>query len=134
MNTIKTDEPATAEEIACRLAEFRRLGLARNLPAQVVYQDPHIVCPWPDCGMRINAIQFHLEAWPDLERRLLEAWWQGPGLVGRCPTCGRNVLFGLTTKSAISEPSPFSSAMLPVDWAEKAYIVSKPRHANQSTN
>jgi hypothetical protein len=100
----------------------------------VVYQDPHIVCPWPDCGMRINAIQFHPEAWPELEKLLLEAWWNGPGLLGRCPSCARNVLFGLTTKSAISEESPFSSAVLPDNWTEKAYIVSKPKHANQSKN
>jgi len=130
MKTTQASDPVSAEEIARRIAEFRRLGLVRNLSAQVVYQDPAIECPWPECGMRINAIQFHLESWPDLERQLLEAWWQGPGLIGCCPSCGRYVLFGLATKTAISAPSKLPSAMLPDDWSDRAYIVSKPGHSD----
>lgn len=121
----KLTEPSP-EEAARRIAEFRRLGFERGLPVQVVYQDPYIVCPWPGCDMRINGIQFHLEKWPDLQNRLFEAWWQGPGLAGRCPKCTRHVLFTLTSKSAVPELSSLGAAILPDDWTEKAHLVSKP--------
>jgi hypothetical protein len=133
METTAKSERLSPDEVQRRISGFRRLGVSRNLPAQVVYQEPYVACPWPGCAMRINAIQFHLENWPDLEKRLLEAWWQGPGLVGRCPTCDRHVLFGLTTKAAVSDPSQVAGAILPDDWREKAYIVSKPAHADQAT-
>src|SRR6266849_101871 len=113
---ISTNQPVSSEEVARRIAEFRHLGWERGIPAQVVYQDPYIACPWPGCGLRINAIQFHLEKWPDREKSLLESWWQGPGLAGRCPRCERYVLFGLTSKAAVSEPAALGSALLPDDW------------------
>jgi hypothetical protein len=122
------------EEVTRRISEFRNLGWKRGIPAQVVYQDPNIICPWPNCGLRINAIQFHLEKWPDLEKTLLEAWWQGPGLAGRCPKCDRCVLFGLTTKATVSEPATIGPAILPDDWKDIAYIVTKPETQGSNHN
>jgi hypothetical protein len=124
--TISTSQTVSPEEVSRRIAEFRDLGWKRAMPAQVIYQDPYIVCPWPGCGLRMNAIQFHLEKWPDLEKSLLQSWWQGPGLAGRCPKCERYVLFGLTAKATVSEPTTLGSALLPNDWQGKAYIVTKP--------
>ena len=129
---VSTTQFVSPEEVTRRIAEYRQLGFQRSIPAQVVYQDPFIVCPWLGCGLRINAIQFHLEKWPELEKQLLKAWSQGPGLIGRCPNCDRYVLFDLTAKSTVSEPTVLEFAMLPADWKEKAYIVTKP--ARQGSN
>jgi hypothetical protein len=119
-----TTQSVSDEEVRRRIDEYRRLGFERKLPAQVVYQEPHIGCPWPGCDMRIDGIQFHLEKWPAHENRLLEAWWRGPGLVGCCPKCNRHVLFALTSKSAVAELSIASAAMLPDDWKEMAHLVT----------
>ena len=71
MKSTTENDRVSADELGRRISEFRRLGVSRNLPAQVVYQEPYVECPWPGCGMRINAIQFHLDNWPDLEMPLL---------------------------------------------------------------
>lgn len=126
-------EAVSADEVRRRLDEYRRIGFERRLPVQVVYQDPHVACPWPDCDYRINAIQFNVEKWPNLESQLRKSWWRGPGLVGRCPKCGRHVLFGVTSKSKVQDLTDLNSAMLPDDWFEKAHLVTKPKqHASQN--
>lgn len=128
----KSCQSVSPEEVARRIGEYCRIGFERGLPAQVVYQDPHVVCPWPGCGYRINAIQFHLEKWPQLENRLLKAWWQGPGLAGRCPKCNLYVLFSVTAKSVIDDLTDFSSANLPDDWHKNAHVVTKPEQLSQN--
>jgi hypothetical protein len=72
-------------------------------------------------------IDFRLDVQGDTSRQAdwLAAWWNGPGLVGRCPRCGRYVLFGLEGKRAVSDPSPWGAAVLPDSWHEKAHIVTK---------
>jgi hypothetical protein len=116
------------EEVARRIAEYCRLGFQRKAPAQVVYHGSNARCPWPDCGARIAGIHFQLEKLGDRElyERLLASWWQGPGLVGRCPECGRYVLFSVTSKQAVTDPAAMGPAVLPDDWQKTAHIVMRP--------
>jgi hypothetical protein len=116
------------EEVQRRIAEYRRIGFERHLPAIVVYQDPNTACPWPDCDLRIAGIAFRLDRMGDhaLYYRLLVAWWQGPGLVGRCPRCHRNILFDLSGKKTVTDLGPYESALLPEDWDQKAHLVIRP--------
>ena len=115
------------EEVKRRVAEYRRLGFQRRAPAHVVYPEDHHDCSWAGCDLRIVGIDFRLDVQGDTSRQAdwLAAWWNGPGLVGRCPRCGRYVLFGLEGKRAVSDPSPWGAAVLPDSWHEKAHIVTK---------
>ncbi len=127
MNSLPV-EPAsvvTPEEEERRIAEYRRLGLQRQAPAQVVYQEPHVACPWPGCGLRIAGIRFNLEKFGDQEAaaRWLAAWWKGPGLVGRCPGCGQHVLFEITGKRPVEDPAAFAARLLPDSWHKTAHLV-----------
>ncbi len=126
------------EEVERRIAEYRRLGFQRRAEAQVVYQGSDQMCPWPGCGLRIVGINFQLHRMEDSPVRecLLAAWWQGPGLVGRCPGCGRYVLFGMREKLAVTDLTAFPRARLPGDWATKAHLVPRPpapEHGGQSS-
>jgi hypothetical protein len=116
------------EEVKRRVAEYRRLGFQRQAPAHVVYHEEHYACPWADCELRIVGINFRLDAQGDGARRAewLAAWWSGPGLVGRCPGCGRYVLFALEEKRAVPDPTSWGAAVLPDDWYEKAHVVTGP--------
>src|SRR5207237_322161 len=83
--------------VARRIDEYRRSAFAGRLPPQVVYQGAGQLCPWPGCGYRVAGIRFNLERMggPATYENWLAGWWQGPGLVARCPGCKRYVLFGL---------------------------------------
>ncbi len=113
-------------EIQRRLAEYNQLGFERQAIPHGVYQDPFIVCPWLGCGYRISAIDFQIERAADaaLYSRLIQAWWQGPGIVGRCPGCGNHVLFSMTQKQAVTDSNATGMTLLPHDWHQHAYIVS----------
>lgn len=115
------------EEIERRIEEYRRLGWERRGPAHVVYHDKDQPCPWPDCGVRIAGIDFQLSklAAKSILEQLLAAWWQGTGLVGRCPGCGRFVLFGLQHKQPLPDATSRGFAVLPDDWHQKAHLVMK---------
>jgi hypothetical protein len=115
------------EEVARRIEEYRRSAFAGRLPPQVVYQGAGQLCPWPGCGYRIAGIRFNLERMgdPPAYEGWLAGWWQGPGLVARCPGCNRHVLFGLQGKQAVPDPESAGSAVLPDDWHEKAYLVPR---------
>src|SRR5690349_9522827 len=119
----KADPPVvTPEEVKRRVAEYRRMGFQRQAPAHVVYHEEHHSCPWAGCGLRIVGINFRLDALGDVARQAgwLAAWWNGPGLVGRCPGCGRYVLFTLDDKRAVLDPASWGAAVLPDDWHGKA--------------
>ena len=121
----KAPPEAPREEVGRRLAEYRRLGLARRAPAHVVYQQDHLDCPWAGCGLRIAGINFRLEAQGSAaeQEQWMAAWWAGPGLVARCPACGRYVLFSLDGKRAVADPAQWATAVLPDDWHTKARVV-----------
>src|SRR5438477_12118643 len=117
-----------SEEVGRRLAESRRVGLQRQAPAHVVYHEEHLDCPWAGCDLQIAGLNFRLDALADPPRQSewLAAWWNGPGLVGRCPRCGRYVLFALDGKRAVGDPTAWGTAVLPDDWHEQAHVVTKP--------
>ena len=81
--------------------------------------------PGPDAGLRIAGIDFQLEKMNDPPRykQFLAAWWQGPGIVGRCPGCGNYVLFGMSDKQPVDDPAAAGLMVMPDDWYQNAYIV-----------
>jgi hypothetical protein len=111
-----------AEEVERRIAEYRRQGFEHRAIPHVVYHDPFLLCPWPGCGYRIAGIDFQLENLndPAYYTQLLTAWWQGAGLVGRCPGCGQYVLFSMTDKQAVADPVATGLTVLPDDWQQNA--------------
>src|SRR5207244_2759673 len=116
------------EEVVRRINEYRRIGFEKRAPAVAVYKTPYVFCPWPGCGCKIAGIDFQLDKVADsrLAEQLRTAWWQGPGLVGRCPKCRQDVLYGMTDKKVLSDLAAFESARLPEDWARIAHIVPQP--------
>lgn len=130
MNQPTTEANSTVppEEVKRRIAEYRRICFERKLPAQVVYHGVNAPCPWPGCGLRILGIRFELELLGDATQvsRWMDAWWNGPGLIGRCPHCRQNVLFDVTSKQAVTGPAPPGAGVLPEDWHEKAHVVVRP--------
>lgn len=119
------EAPVSSAEQERRIAEYRRVSFERDAPPQVVYHDPYVSCPWPDCTWRIDGIHFQLDEWADPSRRELyqEAWWQGRGLVGRCPGCGKYVLFSVSGKAAVDDVCGL--IVLPDDWHGHAHVVTK---------
>ncbi len=113
------------EEVERRIEEYRREGFKRRAMPHGVYEDPYIVCPWAGCGYRIAGVDFHIEkmAAPGLYAQVISAWWQGPGIVGRCPGCGRYVLFSLSAKQPVDDPTAAGLTLLPDDWHQYAYII-----------
>lgn len=113
------------EEVARRLAEYRRLGRERRAPAHVVYHEESHDCPWAGCDCKIAGISFQLDQQGDEAAlaRWLDAWWTGSGLVARCPGCGRHVLFSLDGKRPVNDPGQWPAALLPDGWHTKAHVV-----------
>ncbi len=127
--TAKTSYGAVPpEEVDRRYAEYRRMGFECRMPAHAVYHPEHRLCPWSGCGLPIAGIDFQLDRMgePALTAELVSSFWLGPGLVGRCPRCGRYVLFGMREKLPVTDLTAFPQARLPEDWATKAHLVPKP--------
>jgi hypothetical protein len=117
-------EAVPPEEVARRIAEYRRQGFERKTMPHIIYHGTHIACPWPCCGYQIAGIDFQLENYDTaFHNQALAAWWQGPGLVGRCPGCGQLVLFDFNGKQTVADPNVGAFLMLPDDWYQKAYIL-----------
>jgi hypothetical protein len=125
--TTKSPQTVSPDEAERRVAEYRRLGYQRHAPAHVVYQGEHVACPWAGCNDRIEGISFRLEVQGDAaaQARWLQAWWTGPGLVARCPSCGHYVLFGLENKRAVENPLAWGTGVLPDDWYHRAHVVRR---------
>jgi len=113
------------EEEERRIAEFRRQGFENRAMPHIIYHGAAVACPWPGCNVKIAGVDFQLEKMSDKARysQLLTAWWQGPGLVGRCPGCGQYVLFSMGGKQAVQDPNTAGAALLPDDWHQAAYII-----------
>lgn len=92
----------------------------------VVYLPASVLCPWSGCGYRIEFLDFQLErmADPAFYKSVLMEWGRRPGfgVVGRCPGCKQYVLFGLTDKQPIQDPTQTAYPVLPDDWYLNAYI------------
>ncbi|HEV3445697.1 MAG TPA: hypothetical protein VG099_13700 [Gemmataceae bacterium] len=115
----------TPEEEERRIEEFRRQGFEKHAMPHIIYHGSAVACPWPGCSIVIAGVDFQLEKMSDKTRytQLLTAWWQGPGLVGRCPGCGQYVLFSMNGKQAVPDPNIAGTALLPDDWHQTAYIL-----------
>lgn len=116
------------EEVARRIAEWRRVAYEHRAPADVVYHPSHHPCPWPGCDVRIAGIQFDLEKLfePARYEDAVKSWWRGLGLVARCPGCTRHVLFGLQEKRAVTDAALVDAFLLPDNWHQTAYVVQRP--------
>ncbi len=113
-----------ADEVARRLGEYRRMGFERKLMPHILYHPPWAACPWPGCGFKIAGIDFQLETGDSASySRQLAGWWQGGGLVGRCPGCERYVVFGFNDKRCVTDPTVGGLVVLPDDWYQRAYIL-----------
>jgi hypothetical protein len=130
-NTSATIATVPPDEVERRVAEYRRLAFEHEAMPRSVYQEPFIICPWPGCGFRVVAVDFQIEKHgnPALNNRAVFAWWQGPGIVGRCPGCGQFVLFSIGQKQQVPDPPPAHFVVLPDDWHQQAYIVSRTQTA-----
>jgi hypothetical protein len=85
------------------------------------------LCPWPNCGFRIENVDFQLEFADDrtLYSRVVQKWASdlGYGIVARCPGCHQWVWFGRDEKRTVSDPPPADADVLPDDWHRGALIV-----------
>lgn len=124
----ETTATVPPEEVARRIAEMRQIAWEHRSPAVVVYHAPHHPCPWAGCDLRIAAITFELDKYgrPEQLEAWLRAWWLGPGLAARCPSCGRHVLFDVLDKKAVAEPVAASFSVLPDDWHQHARLATRP--------
>jgi hypothetical protein len=114
----------STDELARRVGEYRRMGFDRKAMPHIIYHSPWDLCPWPGCGFKIAGIDFQLEnADAASYSKQLAAWWQGAGLVGRCPGCRQYVLFGFNDKRCVSDPQTAGLVVLPDGWFQKAYIL-----------
>lgn len=113
------------EEVARRIAEFRRAGYQYKTYAQVVYHAPFWACPWEGCGYLIKGIRFELQRQGTQEQQenWLKAFWLGPGVPARCPGCNRYVLFDVEGKEAVHDSTKLTAPPLPDDWHQIAYVL-----------
>jgi hypothetical protein len=114
------DSVIPKEETERRLAQYREEGFRRQAMPHIIYHDQHVLCPWPGCGYKIAGVDFQLEKLndPNKYNRLLSAWWRGPGLVGLCPGCGQYVLFSISEKRAVADPTAAGLVVLADDWRQ----------------
>jgi hypothetical protein len=78
-------------------------------------------CPWPGCSFVIGGVDFRVEKIPGRNRELLLAWY-ADRLAGRCPGCGRFVLFTFDSKEPVADEAVHDYALLPDDWQQIAFI------------
>ena len=101
---------------------YRQGGAARSMAPHVIYSDP--ACPHPDCGERLQAIDFRLEVYgPGVHDALVRAWWSDDGFVGRCPKCNRWIHFTIRSKEAVTDDQAAGLLKLPESWWQTALIL-----------
>jgi hypothetical protein len=114
--------PPCAGELEAMHALYRQGGMQRAAPVHIVYV--HSLCPYPDCGQQMQAIDFRLEAFGRaVHDALVKAWWDDVGFAGRCPKCGRWIHFTIRGKRAISDEQAAALPQLPPNWASEAVIL-----------
>jgi hypothetical protein len=116
---------ATDSQVRSRLREYREEGYQRNAMPHILFRPAHHGCPWVGCDHLISGIDFQLELMGDDQayHQWMNAWWKGPGLVGRCPGCGQYVLFTMEKKLPVEDPKQFEGAILADDWHQYAYLL-----------
>ena len=101
---------------------YRKGGQELRMAPHVVYAEA--VCPHPQCGQRMQAIDFRLEGHgKEVHDPLVRAWWNDAGFAGRCPGCGGWIHFTIRAKRAISAQEASRLPQLPEDWHVKAIIL-----------
>ncbi len=115
----------TTEQIEQRIEQYRAEGFQQRAMPHILYRSPFIVCPCDGCDREIAGIDFQLELLGDeeLHTRLMKAWWKRSGLIGRCPGCSNHVLFTMQDKQIVEVTDIDTSALLPDNWYEVAYIL-----------
>jgi hypothetical protein len=114
--------PPTAEDIEEMHALYRRGGLERRMAPHAVYSDAP--CPHRGCGQPMQAIDFRLEDFGRaVHDRLVRAWWDDTGFVGRCPHCGGWIHFTIRAKRAVSAEEAGRYTHQPDNWHEGATIL-----------
>ena len=114
------------QEVDRRLREYRAKGFEQRVMPHIIFRPRYILCPWPHCDHSIAGIDFQLELMGDQSdyEQLMQAWWKGAGLVGRCPGCTNYVLFTMQDKQRVESPGEHGSAVMPDDWHERAFFLS----------
>src|SRR5438552_12895456 len=111
----------TAEEMHRMHAVYREGGGDRQMAPHIVYTEPG--CPHADCGQRMQAIDFRVEAYgPSVRDPLVRAWWNDTGFAGRCPACGGWIHFTIRGKRVITALEAAQLPQLPDDWHVNAII------------
>ena len=122
IRTLTTQPAPTAADQEHMHALYREGGRERRMAQHVVYADNS--CPHPGCDLRLQAIDFRVEAYgPAIHDPLVRAWWQDVGFAGRCPRCGNWIHFTIRGKRAISPEEADGLPRLPDDWHTVATIL-----------
>ncbi|MFO0949953.1 MAG: hypothetical protein U0835_02145 [Isosphaeraceae bacterium] len=112
----------TDEERAAMHALYLRGGRESLMAPHVVYAEGS--CPYPGCGQPMQAIDFRLEDFGrDVHDRLVRAWWNDTGFVGRCPHCQGWIHFTIRSKRAVSEDEAARYPQLPEGWYDGATVL-----------
>ena len=107
-------EPAK-DELEQMHALYLQGGRERNMAPHIVYSVP--TCPHSNCSMKMQAIDFRVEAYgPAIHDPLVRAWWNDTGFAGRCPQCGGWIHFTIRDKRAITPEEAALLPQLPDDW------------------
>jgi hypothetical protein len=107
------------EEFVRITADYCQGAYEHRTPPITIYHDGQELCPWPGCGFVIRVLAFNkwTAHWDEPTReRLRKSFWLGPGLLGACPHCGRDVLFSLSCKQPMTDSASLEEARLPEDW------------------
>jgi hypothetical protein len=112
----------TPEELERMHDDCRQEGLDRQLAAQIVYAEP--TCPHPGCPESMQALDFRLEdQGQPVDDRLVRAWWNDTGFVGKCPRCGGWIHFTIRANRAIAPEDRAKYLQLPDEWHHSATIL-----------
>jgi hypothetical protein len=106
--------PAELDE----LDRFYRDGGLRVTASPHVHYDES-TCPHPGCSRHMEWIDFKLELHGDPEgiyKPLVRAWWDGSGIVGRCPSCKEWIRFTTLKMEAVDDNIAAKYQQLPDNW------------------
>jgi len=120
--TLAKRAASSVEEMDRMHAVYRQGGGERQMAPHIVYAEPG--CPHAGCTMRMQAIDFRVEAYgPAVHDPLVRAWWNDTGFAGRCPACGGWIHFTIRGKRAITPEEAEQLPQLPADWHANAILL-----------
>lgn len=94
---------------------YREAGL--EAMASVVIRYDEASCHHK-CGTTMEWIDFNLDR--ASQEGLVRAWWDGPGFVGGCPSCGRLIRFRTLGMESFAEGDANGLPRLPEYWSHRA--------------